>query len=93
MEVGDIVLLVDETNIRNTWPRGRIIEIFKDSKTDQVRSVRVETTTGIYTRPVHKLAVLDVRKADEVVESSLETSTEGRMLATAHTEVADHDTF
>lgn len=57
----DVVLIVDENFKRNTWPKGLVVEVFKDKK-GQVRSARVRTALGTYlTRPVSKLIVLDVR--------------------------------
>ncbi|XP_055914878.1 uncharacterized protein LOC129948078 [Eupeodes corollae] len=61
---GDIVLIVDEKNPRNTWPKGVILQA-NLSKDGQTRSAIVKTATGTYTRPVAKLAVLDVRRFGE----------------------------
>ncbi|XP_058825386.1 uncharacterized protein LOC131685572 [Topomyia yanbarensis] len=59
IEVGDIVVLVDETLPRNCWPKGRIIDAVR-SKDGQVRRAMVQTASGILERPAIKLAVLDV---------------------------------
>lgn len=59
VEVGDVVILVDPKLPRNTWPKGRIIGI-KRGKDGQVRSATIHTCSGIYERPVVKIAVLDV---------------------------------
>ncbi|XP_055543571.1 uncharacterized protein LOC129729114 [Wyeomyia smithii] len=50
---------------RNCWPKGRIISVNK-SKDGQIRSAAVQTQAGIYERPVTKLAVLEVRRDEEV---------------------------
>lgn len=56
---GDIVLIVDDQNPRNSWPRGRILKTFP-AKDGQIRKVTVQTPNGIYDRPAVKIAVLDV---------------------------------
>ena len=61
LEVGDIVLVIDPTLMRNTFPKGIVVEVHT-SKDGQVRSARVKTAQGFYKRPVTKLAKLDVRK-------------------------------
>ncbi len=68
IQVGDVVLIIDETNPRNTWPKGIVEQtiVGKGGKRRQaiVRAV-LETKTGPvhkeYRRSVHKLAVLDVK--------------------------------
>ncbi|XP_055918535.1 uncharacterized protein LOC129950632 [Eupeodes corollae] len=57
--VGDIVIVTDESNPRNLWPKGRVIDV-KPGKDGQVRRATVQTVSGIYERPAVKLAVLDV---------------------------------
>ncbi|XP_075156642.1 uncharacterized protein LOC142229926 [Haematobia irritans] len=59
LEVGDLVVVVDPSNPRNVWPRGKVIEIFKASD-GQVRRAKVLTSCGVLERPAVKLAVLDV---------------------------------
>ncbi|XP_058447526.1 uncharacterized protein LOC131427946 [Malaya genurostris] len=59
IEVGDIVVLVDETLPRNCWPKGRVINVHR-SKDGQVRRALVQTAHGVLERPAVKLAVLDV---------------------------------
>lgn len=57
LKTGDLVLIVEPTAPRNTWPRGRIIEAVPAAD-GQVRTVKVKTSTGVYTRPAVKIAVL-----------------------------------
>lgn len=62
VQVNDVVLIADENFKRNTWPKGLIAEVYKD-KSGIIRSAKVRTDLGTFlTRPVSKLAVLDVRK-------------------------------
>ncbi|XP_062713668.1 uncharacterized protein LOC134290526 [Aedes albopictus] len=60
----DVVLIVDPKLPRNCWPRGRII-CTHPGRDGQPRSATVRTATGIYERPVAKLAVLDVRRVQK----------------------------
>lgn len=60
IEVGDLVIICDDTAPRNVWQRGKIIEVYP-SKDGTIRSALVQTSTGKYQRPVHKLSVLDVK--------------------------------
>lgn len=60
VRVDDVVIIVDDNFKRNTWPKGIIVEVFKD-KSEHIRSARVRTSLGTFlTRPVSKLVVLDV---------------------------------
>lgn len=59
IEVNDIVIIVDETNPRNCWPKGIVVGT-KIGKDGQVRQATVKTLNGTYTRPADKIAVLDV---------------------------------
>lgn len=71
LKVDDVVLIVDENFKRNTWPKGIVVEVFKD-KSGVARSGRVRTDLGTFlTRPVSKLVVLDVRvKEDRTMNSA-----------------------
>lgn len=64
LEVGDIVLIVDENFPRNNWPKGRIIKVMP-SPDEKVRKAVVQTAQGIYTRPATKLARLEVQSEVE----------------------------
>nr|CTR11689.1 polyprotein [Calliphora vicina] len=59
IEVDDIVLIVDENSKRNTWTKGKIVEVIK-ARDGQVRRAKVKTINGVVERPAVKLAVLDV---------------------------------
>ncbi len=76
IEVGDVVLVVDDKHERNTWPKGIVEEVYP-GKGNRIRSALVRlvrgrdklSTTKIkdikhqsLVRPVAKLAVLDVNK-------------------------------
>lgn len=55
--VGDVVLIVDDTSPRNSWPLGKIVEIFPDKK-GFVRQVKVKTKSSELCRPITKLCFL-----------------------------------
>nr|XP_036214885.1 uncharacterized protein LOC118680238 [Bactrocera oleae] len=59
IEVGDIAYIVDPSNPRNCWPKGKVIQVRK-SDDGKVRSATLKTTCGIFERPAAKIAVLDV---------------------------------
>ena len=55
--VGDLVLLIDESLPRGTWPLGRVTEV-KHSKDGLVRSVKVTSGGRTYERPIAKLIMV-----------------------------------
>lgn len=57
-EPGDFVLILYENTPRNQWPLGVISEVHKGSD-GLVRSVKVNTRSGTYIRPIHKLCLLE----------------------------------
>lgn len=61
LEFGDIVIIFDDMH-RNSWERGIVTEVIKGRRDDQVRQVRVKTSSGEYLRPATKVALLDVKK-------------------------------
>ncbi|XP_055842438.1 uncharacterized protein LOC129909379 [Episyrphus balteatus] len=75
LQVGDIVLLIDERSSRKSWPKGRVLKVHM-SKDDQVRSATVKTADGIYNRPAVKLAKLDIGE-DVHLSEALDQCTEG----------------
>ena len=56
--VDDLVLVVDKSCPRNTWPVGRITKVFPDKK-GFVRRVVVKTSSAILERPISKLCLLE----------------------------------
>jgi hypothetical protein len=58
IEVGDIVIVIDENAPRSTWLLGRILETFTGSD-GLVRSAKVATKTSELVRPIHKLCLLE----------------------------------
>lgn len=55
--VGDLMLVMDDSAPRNSWPLGRITETIADSK-GLVRHVRLRTQTAKLERPITKLCLL-----------------------------------
>lgn len=54
LNLGDVVLIMDENSARGYWPLGRVTELHHD-KYGLVRSVRVKTKGGCLHRPITKL--------------------------------------
>lgn len=57
LKTGDIVLIVDASAPRNSWPMGIVKETIPD-KNGLVRQVKVKTATNVLVRPIDKLCVL-----------------------------------
>ncbi len=57
IQVGDIILIVDEQAPRNTWQMGKVIKVMPD-KNGLVRQVQVRTKSTTLVRPVSKLCLL-----------------------------------
>lgn len=57
LKPGDIVVIMDATAPRGSWPLGRVLEAFRDKK-GLVRSVRLQTKSNVIERPVTKLCLL-----------------------------------
>ncbi|KAL0150491.1 hypothetical protein M9458_054308 [Cirrhinus mrigala] len=57
INIGDIVVIVNPTSPRSSWPLARILETKPDSG-GLVRSVKLKTKTGILERPITKLCLL-----------------------------------
>ncbi|XP_062537299.1 uncharacterized protein LOC134205751 [Armigeres subalbatus] len=59
LEKNDLVLIVNEGQ-RNGWLRGRVITTIP-GRDGRIRQAWVQTTEGVFRRPVSKLAVLQVQ--------------------------------
>ncbi|KAK0139489.1 hypothetical protein N1851_023681 [Merluccius polli] len=57
LKPGDIVVIMDTTAPRGSWPLGKVLESFRD-KRGLVRSVRLQTKSSVIERPVTKLCLL-----------------------------------
>ena len=55
--VGDIVILQEDGLVPAKWPLAKVIQVHK-GRDGLVRVVTVKTQTGVYKRPVHKVALL-----------------------------------
>lgn len=56
-KIGDIVVVVDPTAPRGSWPLGKVLDISADAG-GLVRSVKLQTKTSVIERPVTKLCHL-----------------------------------
>ena len=64
LAVEDVVLLAVENSHHNSWPLGKVVEVFPDSK-GLVRRAKVKVKSGILERPVDKLCLI-VEREDPV---------------------------
>lgn len=55
--IDDVVLVVDETAPRNSWPIGRVTKTMADAS-GLVRRVRVKTRTNELEKPINKICLL-----------------------------------
>ena len=59
VDVRDLVLVVDDSTPRCSWPLGRILETYLNKDEGLVRVAKVKTKSGTFFRPVTKLCVLE----------------------------------
>ena len=59
VEVGDVVLLLQENTQRSFWPLARVIEVHRNRSDGHVQSVKLKTATSVLERPICKIIVLE----------------------------------
>ncbi|OXA55241.1 Pro-Pol polyprotein [Folsomia candida] len=65
IQIGDVIIEVNPNFPRNSWPKGRVVELFP-GKDQVVRVVSVKLSNGhIFRRPVAKLCILDVQSSHQ----------------------------
>ncbi|OXA41945.1 Gag-Pro-Pol polyprotein [Folsomia candida] len=65
IQIGDVVIEVNPNFPRNSWPKGRVVELFP-GKDQVVRVVSVKLSNGhIFRHPVAKLCILDVQPSHQ----------------------------
>lgn len=71
LKVGYLVISVNE-NVRNSWDRGVVVNVYpgKEGKDSRIRRADVETTAGIFLRPVTLLEVIDVHDKGGIAEET-----------------------
>lgn len=57
LKAGDIVVIMDSSAPRGSWPLGRVLDVYPD-KQGLVRSVRLQTKGSVVERPVTKLCLV-----------------------------------
>ena len=60
----DIVVVSDPNALQGKWSIGRILEVHPGPD-GRVRNVEVKTSTGIYSRPITKIAVIYPTEGDD----------------------------
>ncbi|XP_055711312.1 uncharacterized protein LOC129806617 [Phlebotomus papatasi] len=63
VKIGDVILLLDETQMGNKWILGQVEDIHP-GRDGRIRVLTIRTTKGTYTRPITKVARLFVEDAD-----------------------------
>ncbi|XP_033121384.1 uncharacterized protein LOC117120470 [Anneissia japonica] len=59
LKVDDIVLILDENVPRSSWPLGRIVEVFTNSRDGLLRSAKVKTQSSTFVKPITKIVSLE----------------------------------
>ena len=59
VDTGDLVLVVDDSAPRCSWPFGRVLEIYPNKDDKYVRVAQVKIKSGTFLRPISKLCVLE----------------------------------
>ena len=57
ISIGDIVILIEDRMVPTQWPLARVSQVHP-GKDGVVRVVDLKTSSGVYRRPVHKVANL-----------------------------------
>ena len=60
----DIVGVSDPNALRGKWSIGRVLEVYPGPD-GRVRNVEVKTSTGMYRRPITKLAIIHPAEGDD----------------------------
>jgi hypothetical protein len=63
LSVGDIVIVANNNTSRQSWPLGRVVEVYK-GQDGLVRSAKVAMKAGEFVRPVNKLCLLEAVEDD-----------------------------
>ena len=62
VNVGDIVLLLQENTPRSLWPLARVMEVHRNQSDGYIPSVKLKTATSVLERPICKFVVLEETK-------------------------------
>ena len=57
LQVGDVVMYLEEHAVRGKWTLGKVIETYP-GRDGRIRNVKLKTSLGEYRRPVTKVAVV-----------------------------------
>ena len=60
----DIVLVIDKSQPRGTWPLGRVLDV-KQGRGGLVRSATIKIATSEYIRPIDKLCLIEAAESKE----------------------------
>ncbi|XP_037930980.1 uncharacterized protein LOC119665804 [Teleopsis dalmanni] len=64
IQLGDMDIIKEDNVPVMQWPLGRIVHVYKGTD-GRIRVADVKTSTGIFKRPIHRIAVLPVNADDQ----------------------------
>ncbi|XP_006812352.1 uncharacterized protein LOC102804307 [Saccoglossus kowalevskii] len=64
VKMGDVVLVHDPSAPRCSWPLAQVVEVFRTTSDNMVRSVKLRTSTGMLVRPITKIVCLEISGKD-----------------------------
>lgn len=70
VQIGQIVLIIDDNQPPAQWAMGKIIEVFP-GEDKLIRVVNIKTQNGIFKRPIHKLCILPVKDENKTGKDPL----------------------
>jgi hypothetical protein len=76
IQLGDLVFIIEGSAPRNTWKKGIVIKLFPGDD-GLVRTATVKTSTSEYTRPITKLALIEIQSAPNNMNNLAHTSVIG----------------
>ncbi|XP_075167651.1 uncharacterized protein LOC142239762 [Haematobia irritans] len=75
LKPGNMVIIQEDNTPPLKWPLGRITNVFPGND-GIVRVAEVKTATGIFKRPIHRLALLPIENTASCVDEDIETEPE-----------------
>ena len=59
VDAGSLILVVDDSTLRCSWPLRRVLEIYPNKDDGLVHIAQVKTKSGTFLRPTTKLCILE----------------------------------
>lgn len=74
LKTGDMVIIKEDNTPTMKWPLGRVTNVYPGND-GSIRVAEVKTASGIFKRPIHRLAVLPVENNGEPDPKEVQTNT------------------